>query len=168
MTERLTPREPVSLTADELASSAHDKLDALLLDMRRLSSRVDTVSNQVAAVEKSARDRGHRLADALTAISANQERTEAALLELTAIASDLRAEVRAVSRVVGGDVDTRASIHDMTAEELARLESNGLRAQMRAVMATLATTKRTGLAAAGLGGVLSIEMLVRIALEILR
>lgn len=143
---RFRDGKPV-LAVAERVEQAEDRIDALITDVRDLS---EAFGKHAAASE----ERG--------------ERTDAALLELTAITSDVRNELRALARVVGGDVDTRASIHDMTAEELMRLESNGLRAQMRAVMATLATTKRTGLAAAGLGGVLSIEMIVRIILEILR
>jgi hypothetical protein len=108
------------LSVSERVERADDRIDALIRDVR-------TLGLSVAASERTARDRGHAHADAL--------------LVLTADVAHLR-------DAIGPEPDARASIADMSPEDVRALASQGLRPAVHAMLVQHAAERAEDIARA--------------------
>ena len=95
-----------------------------------MSERQEACDDKVDALIADVREQGAVLALLATSVRTGFDRLESETLRHTAELSDLR-------QAIGPDFDRRGSIHDMTHEEIAALESAGMRGQLRALMATI-------------------------------
>jgi len=104
-----------------------------------MSERQEACDDKVDALIADVREQGAVLALLATSVRTGFDRLESETLRHTAELSDLR-------QAIGPDFDRRGSIHDMTHEEIAALESAGMRGQLRAVMATFREERSARLA----------------------
>lgn len=121
--EGLTP-DGIAARAAREATHAHDRLDGL---RDRLDWHAAQLSQQIAAVEKAARDRGHRLTDALVVLTA---------------------DVAHLRDAIGPEPNSRASIADMSPEDVRALASRGLRPAVHAMLVQHAAERAESLARA--------------------
>lgn len=127
---RESASEIIAERAAREAHHAHDRLDDL---RERLDWHAGQLGAQIAAVEETARDRGHRLADALVV--------------LTAEVADLRHAQRSTLdelRALRGDLAlTRAKAHEAVAEARASRPDDGRLTEIAArVLETAADGQR--------------------------
>jgi hypothetical protein len=73
---RVTPVEVV-LRAEEMRMSTEEKVDVLLLDVRRLTYQTALLATSLASVEKAVHDKGHLVNNTLTALDTSVKALQA-------------------------------------------------------------------------------------------
>ena len=161
-------------------ASDDERLDTLLADVRTISKqgaerdkKIKLLDLSIASLTSQESKHHHKLASAVGAVAATAEATAERVDEVHGIV--LRADgnaaraadaVERMEKILGVDIDPRASIVDMTPEELRQLEQSGLVPQVRTLIHSMRSARRDARLAFGGVSLVTVATVFKILVEL--
>lgn len=161
--------------AEHAAQTANGVRERLEERANQLDAKIGMVDLSVAALTSQESKHHHALASAVGAVAATAEATadrvdhfHGIVLRADGNAARAAEAVERIERLLGVDIDPRASIVDMTPEELRALEQAGLVPQVRTLIHSLRSARRDARLAVGGMSLVTVATVLKILVELLK